>query len=270
VPGICAKLTFDPASDTLAPLAYGATGSVTGTVEANAGGTAAKAKWTVTARANGTFAPPTAEGGSTRFGYVVTNAGSGVKLSGSFKVTSTAGVAEGTWTQKTAALAVNAPLPFEPDLNKLAADDGAYNGSITQGSSPLNATRSGTVHGCDISVNPPPPPCDTPVNLAVPVALGVIVDIPAMSSTAKVSWILPSVFVGDNGPASPCYTPTLSAVPNVETRTVPADEILRPGQHTLTVTRSVNASSSFGRVQGTTGASITFHRVNADGSNYTG
>jgi hypothetical protein len=104
------------------------------------------------------------------------------------------------------------------------------------------------------------------VNLNVPVALGVIVDIPATSSTAKVSWILPSVFVGDNGPASPCYTPTLSAVPDVETRTIPADDILKPGKHTLMVTRSVNV----GTVQGTTGASITFQRVNADGSAYTG
>jgi hypothetical protein len=119
-------------------------------------------------------------------------------------------------------------------------------------------------------VNPPPPPCDTPVNLAVPVALGVIVDIRATSSTATVSWILPSVFVGDNGPGYPCYTPTLGATPDVEKRTVPADDILKPGHHTLMVTRSVNVSSSFGSVDGSTGASITFHRVNADGSTYTG
>jgi hypothetical protein len=309
VPGICAKLTFDPASDTLAPLAEGASGSVRGTVEANAGGTAAKGKWTVTGQANGAFTPPTAQGGTATFTYVVTNAGSGVKLSGTFKATSTAGVADGTWTQKTKAtgddayfvvdavnysanhsssssqsqngicdvsgsvtesLAVNTPRPFEPDFNKLEGSGGAYSGSITQGSSPLSATRSGTVHGCDISMGPPPPACDTQVNLAVPVALGVIVDIPAMSSTAKVSWVLPSVFVGDNGPASPCYTPTLGAVPDIETRTVQTDDILRPGQHTLMVTRNVNFSSPFGTVQGATGASITFHRVNADGSSYTG
>jgi hypothetical protein len=309
VPGKCAKLTFDPASDTLAPLAEDASGSVRATVEANAGGTAAKGKWTLTGQANGVFTPPTAEGGTTTFTYLVTNAGTGVKLSGSFKATSTAGVAEGTWTQKTKttddaayfvvdaisysanhssssskmqnnicnvsgsvteSLAVNSPLPFEPDLNKLDGSGGAYAGSITQGSSPLTATRTGVVHGCDISVNPPPPPCDTNVNQAVPVALGVVVDIPAMSSTAKVTWVLPSVFVGDNGPASPCYTPTLSAVPNPETRTVPASDILAPGQHTLMVTRNVNVSSPFGSVQGATGASITFHRVKADGSSYTG
>jgi hypothetical protein len=309
VAGTCAKLTFDPASDTLAPLAEGATGSVTGAVEANAGGTAAKAKWTVTATANGTFAPPTAEGGTRAFTYVVTNAGTGVNLSGTFKATSTAGVAEGTWTQKTQepspdayyivdavnysanhssaspqsanticdvngsvteSLVVNGARPFEPDFNKLEASDGAYAGSITLGSSAPPANRSGTVHGCDITMGPPPPPCDTQVNLDVLVQLGVIVDIPAMSSTATVSWILPAVFVGDNGPASPCYTPTLGAVPNVETRTVQAADILKPGQHTLMVTRNVNFSAPFGTVQGSTGASITFHRVNADGSNYTG
>jgi hypothetical protein len=170
----------------------------------------------------------------------------------------------------TESLVANGPRPFEPDFNKLQASDGAYAGSITLGSSAPPANRSGTVHGCDISVGPPPPPCDTQVNLDVPVQLGVIVDIPAMSSTATVSWILPAVFVGDNGPASPCYTPTLQAVPNVETRTVQAADILNPGQHTLMVTRNVNFSAPFGAVQGSTGASITFHRVNADGSSYTG
>ena len=309
VPGICAKLTFDPASDTLAPLAEDAGGSVRGTVEANAGGTAAKGKWTLTAQANGVLTPPSAEGGTATFTYLVTNAGTGVKLSASFKATSTAGVAEGTWTQKTKpaddaayfvvdamsysashtssssqmqnticdvsgsvteSLAINSPLPFEPDFNKLEGSGGAYAGSISQGSGPLNATRTGVVHGCDISVTPTPPPCDTQVNLSVPVALGVLVDIPAMGSTATVTWVLPSVFVGDNGPASPCYTPTLSAVPTPETRTVPAADILAPGPHTLMVTRSVNASSPFGTVQGNTGASVTFHRVNVDGSPYTG
>jgi hypothetical protein len=309
IPGKCAKLTFDPASDTLAPLAEDAGGSVRGAVEANAGGTAAKGKWTLTAQANGVFTPPAAEGGTATFTYLVTNAGNGVKLSASFKATSTAGVAEGTWTQRTKpagidayyvvdaisysashtssssqsqnticnvtgsvteSLAINTPLPFEPDFNKLEGSGGAYAGSITQGSSPLNATRSGTVHGCDITMGSPPPACDTAVNLAVPVALGIIVDVPAGSSTAKVSWVLPSVFVGDNGPASPCYTPTLAAIPNPETRTVPAADILAPGQHTLMVTRSVSFSGAFGSVDGNTGASITFHRVNADGSSYTG
>jgi hypothetical protein len=305
--GTCAKLTFDPASDTLAALAEGVTGTVTGAVEANAGGTAAKGKWTVTGSANGAIAPPTAQGGKAPFTYVVTHAGSGVKLSASFKATSTAGVAEGTWTQKTAAsadayyivdavnyganhtsassqsqngicdvdgsvtesLVLNGARPFEPDFNKLEASDGAYSGSITLDSGAPAAKRSGVVHGCDISTIPPPS-CDTQVNLDVPVALGVGVDIPAMSSTATVSWILPGVFVGDNGPASPCYTPTLQAVPNVETRTVQAADILTPGQHTLMVTRNVNFSGSSGTVQGSTGASITFHRVNADGSSYTG
>jgi hypothetical protein len=305
-PGTCAKLTFDPASDTLAPLDEGAAGTVNGTVEANAGGTAAKAKWTVTAQANGALAPPTAQGGTTAFTYVVTNAGTGVKLSGSFKATSTAGVAEGMWTQKTKAgddaffvvdavnysanhsssstkmqnticdvsgsvteSLVSGPLSFEPDFNKLEGSGGAYSGSISQGSSPLNATRSGVVHGCDISMPSPPPACDTNVNQAVPVALGIIVSIPAASSTATVSWVLPAVFVGDNGPGYPCYTPTLGTTPDTETRTVPATDILAPGQHALMVTRNVNVSASY-TVQGSTGASITFHRVNADGSPYTG
>jgi hypothetical protein len=170
----------------------------------------------------------------------------------------------------TESLAINTPLPFEPDFNKLEGSGGAYSGSITQASSPLNAKRSGVVHGCRLDMGSPPPTCDTNVNQDVPVALGVIVDIPAMSSTAKVSWVLPSVFVGDGGPATPCYTPTLSAIPDLETRTVATADILAPGQHTLMVTRNVSVSAFPGTVQGATGATITFHRVNADRSSYTG
>lgn len=309
-PGTCAKLTFDPASDSLSPLADGAGGTVTGKVEANAGGVAAKAKWTVTAMGNGAFTPSTAQGGSAPFRYVVTRTGRNIRLSGTFKATSTAGVAEGTWAQKTQepgpdafyvvdavnydanhtssstesqnticdvdasvheSLHLNTPRPFRPDFDKLTYSDGAYGGSISLDPADATATRTGTMHGCDISApDPPPPACDTDVNVDVPVGIGVIVQVAAQSTDAKVTWILPAVAVGDGGPAVPCYTPTLVATPNPEERTVPASDILAPGSHTLTVTRPVNLNAPFGSIQGTTGASMTFHRVNADGSPYTG
>ncbi len=308
-PGTCAKLTFDPATESLAPLADGGSGSVTGKIEANAGGVAAKAKWTVTAMANGAFTPPTAQGGSAPFRYVVTRTGRNVRLSGSFRATSTAGVAEGTWTQKTQepgpdahyvvdavnydanhisssteaqnticdvngnvheSLHLNTPRPFKPETNKLTFSADAYGGIIGLDPGDEPATRTGVVHGCDISVDPPPPACDVDVNLEVPVGIGVIVDIAARSSEAKVTWILPVIAVGDSGPAFPCYGPTLVATPNPEERTVPADNVLTPGSHTLMVTRPAGFNAPFGTIQGTTAASITFHRVNADGSPYTG
>ncbi len=309
IPGKCASLTFDPASGSTAPLADGASGTVTGTIAANAGGAAAKAKWTVTATANGGIGPPTAQGGTAQFAYVVTKTGKNVRLSGSFKATSTAGVAEGTWTQKTVepgadayyivdavqydadhgssstktdngicdvdgsvteSLALGTSRPFQPDVNKLTYGEGAYAGGIALDAAAPPARRTGVVHGCDISMGSPPPACDANVNLDVPAPIGVLVDIPANSPDAKLTWILPSVFVGDNGPGFPCYAPTLAAVPDVEKRTVSADDILKPGAHTVMVTRNVNFSAQFGHVQGVTGASITFHRVNADGSPYTG
>jgi hypothetical protein len=100
-PGKCAKLTFDPRSNGPRKLKLDEQGTVTGKVESNQGGVAAKGKWKVTAQTNGEFSPPTAEGGTAPFAYRVTRAGAGVKLTGTFRATSTAGVAEGTWTQDT-------------------------------------------------------------------------------------------------------------------------------------------------------------------------
>ena len=305
---VCATATFDPASDTRR-LHDGDSGQVKATVQDKGGIVAAKAKWTVADQRNGTIAPPTATGATPSFTYLVTRAGAGIKLSGTFRVTSTAGVAEATWTQPTEAdpgpayyvidavsydanhsststktnngicdvngsvtesLVVNTPRPFDPVSGKLEASDGAYAGSIALDPAAPKARRNGVVHGCDISADPPPPACDTNVDLDVPAQIGVIVDIAAGSPDAKLTWILPSVFVGDGGPGFPCYTPTLAAVPDVEQRTVPADDILKPGTHKQTVTRNVNFTAPFGHVQGVTGASITFHRVNADGSAYSG
>ena len=101
-PGACAKLAFEPASAALKPLAKGQTGQVTGRVVANSdGGTASAGKWTLVGAANGTITPPDAAGAAPMFTWTVTKAGHGIKLKGDFKVTSTAGVASGTWEQET-------------------------------------------------------------------------------------------------------------------------------------------------------------------------
>jgi hypothetical protein len=100
-PGKCAKLTFDPPSNGPRKLKLDEQGTVTGKVESNQGGLAAKGKWKLTSQANGEFTPPTAEGGTAPFTYRVTRVGADVKLAGTFRATSTAGVAEGTWTQDT-------------------------------------------------------------------------------------------------------------------------------------------------------------------------
>ena len=117
-PGTCAKLTFSPPRDTI-KVSKNVPGQVSAKVESNQGGVAADGRWQITAQANGTFAPSQARGGSTSFQYTPTVSGPGVKLSGTFRVTSTAGVAEGTWTQD---------LP--PSVNHIA---GTFNGTFTTG-----------------------------------------------------------------------------------------------------------------------------------------
>jgi hypothetical protein len=101
-PGACAKLVFDRASGALPPLSKGQTGQVTGHVVTNSdGGTARSGTWTVVDADNGTITPASAAGALPVFSWTVTNTGDGIKLKGDFKATSTAGVADGTWTQPT-------------------------------------------------------------------------------------------------------------------------------------------------------------------------
>jgi hypothetical protein len=101
-PGTCAELAFDPASNTLQPLATGYAGQLTGRVVAKSDGATAKSgRWTLAGAQNGTITPSTATGAMPAFTFVVTNMGNGIKLMGDFKATSTAGVASGSWEQPT-------------------------------------------------------------------------------------------------------------------------------------------------------------------------
>lgn len=99
-PGTCAKLTFSPPSGAI-KVRKNTPGQLEGSVQANQGGVAAAGRWRVTAQSNGTFSPTEARGGTASFQYNATTVGPGVKLSGTFRATSTAGVAEGTWMQDT-------------------------------------------------------------------------------------------------------------------------------------------------------------------------
>ena len=164
-------------------------------------------------------------------------------------------------------------MPFNPDGDKLELGDGAYSGSITAPPDQLSATRTVLYHGCDISQNPPPP-CVTDATQSVPMAVGILVQIAKGSESARVTWSLPAVVVGDGGPGSPCYTPTLTATPQPPETTEPASTFLAPGTHRLEVTRPtaflLDRPGLRQQISGQTIASITFHRVNPDGSSYTG
>jgi hypothetical protein len=99
-PNRCATVSFAPASEALT-LNTGDSGSVTSTVAAKAGGQPKAAVWTVSGQQNAVFAPGAGEPNPLKTDYQVTNAGTGVRVQGTFKATSPAGVAEAKWTQKT-------------------------------------------------------------------------------------------------------------------------------------------------------------------------
>jgi hypothetical protein len=165
-------------------------------------------------------------------------------------------------------------MPFNADADKLDLNDGAYFGSIMAPPDQLSATRTVFYHGCDISQPPPAPACVTSVTQPVPMSVGILVQIAKGSESAKVTWALPAVVVGDGGPGTPCYTPTLTATPNPPETTEPASTFLARGTHKIQVTRPtaflLDQPGLRQQISGQTIASITFHRVNQDGTPYTG
>ena len=99
-PGTCARLELDPARDTLTVHA-GDTGTFNAQVlAANGGGTASKARWTLSAQQNGTFSPTSTQEREPSFSYTVASQPSGQTLSVAVRATSTAGVAQDTWSQR--------------------------------------------------------------------------------------------------------------------------------------------------------------------------
>ncbi len=99
-PNVCADMKFDPVSDTLL-LERGKSGGFKARVESKAGGAPAGAKWTLSESRNADVTPAKALANPATFSYTVTNAGKGIEVQAAFRVTSRAGVAEGTWTQPT-------------------------------------------------------------------------------------------------------------------------------------------------------------------------
>lgn len=99
----CASMHFEPASETL-KLKKGQTGTFKSLIEASKGGAPPAATWTLGAQQNATFTPGAAQANPLSTSYNVTNAGKGLLVSATVKATSKAGVAEGTWKQKTESL----------------------------------------------------------------------------------------------------------------------------------------------------------------------
>ena len=102
-PNKCASVRFEPASETL-KLRKGQTGTFKSRAEASGGGAPPVATWTLSTQQNASFSPAAGTANPLSTSYSVTNAGAGIVVSTVVKATSKAGVAEGTWKQKTGKL----------------------------------------------------------------------------------------------------------------------------------------------------------------------
>jgi hypothetical protein len=103
-PNRCARLKLSPTKDTLT-LGPGQTGSFNAEGDAVADGSrAAKASWTLSGPQNGAFSPAASKDPGPTFSYEVSGSPSGDKLLVTVKATSSAGVAEETWSQNISAI----------------------------------------------------------------------------------------------------------------------------------------------------------------------
>jgi hypothetical protein len=136
----CAKLKFDPQSGTLT-LSPGDTGKLSAEVDATAdGGRAEKASWTLSNEQNGSFSPTSSKDPQPSFSYVVSASPSGTMVSVSVKATSTAGVAQDTWSQK---------------LRTLNTITGTFTGHATDLGVIYDWTGSATFQRIDIGTSTP-------------------------------------------------------------------------------------------------------------------
>ena len=142
-PGKCATLKLNPVRNTLT-LEPGATGTFSAQVIAvNGGGVAARARWTLSGEQNGSFTPATTNDREPTFSYTVTTNPSGETLSVSVRATSTAGVAQETWSQK-----------IEPKLTTIS---GTFTGHATDLGVIFDWTGTATFARTDTGTDVPGP-----------------------------------------------------------------------------------------------------------------
>ena len=92
------------------------------------------------------------------------------------------------------------------------------------------------------------------------------------SPTADVRWNMPAPIIGTEPFPSDCYAPAIVGSVQPLDVTEPRATFLTPGPHTITARRVVDFVGSTGggnrSASGQGTASITFHRVDADGSSF--
>jgi hypothetical protein len=306
-PGACAKVVFAPPTDTT-KVPKGIQGTVTPHVEANAGGTAAKAKWTLSDQEKGTFSPAEVEAPSPAISYTPTGEDK-QKLKAKFRATSTAGVAEDSWQQEiedrvryfkvtglvyTDQLALDGLPPIgtctastsQTNTTTFQPSSDPWDGAVGQlGPSPTGPRGGSLIAKGDVLSTAAFSGCELNMDGTAYVSCSemsagsflnvVILDVELPDSgPAKLTWHPLPPRVGDVPPRiTPCIVfggqPT--GPPEPVTRTEPVETFMTPGPHTvsLDLSRDVPASGA-GTLHSIAHYALTFHRVNADGSPYTG
>ena len=254
-PNTCVKLKFTPASRTL-KLRRGAHGSMSAqALDVQHGGTA-RGHWTRTTQQNATFTPASAQGTDPSFSYQVTKAGKGIIVAASLRVTSKAGVGQGTWEQETE----DAPLYRGEVHDTLSIDSGgtcpeqqqsSYSASLAPApDQPFSILDPGSVYGSDEQATGTYtlPPCDN-----LPGCSSTLSDDPNNSATVFFDaqgdgtvgvTLEPGNLIQSGGPCSVHYVTLYGSFPQsmIGEPTIPVDLSYHDAQinisGTLTLTRA--------------------------------
>lgn len=147
----CASVSFDPPSRTIT-IAQGDSGQVRPKIDSKQGGSPPTATWTMTDPANATFTPDTAEGNPATFGYIAARTGAPADVEAAFKAVSRAGVAAGTWVQRS-----DPPPP--PGFAGSISGTAVYDGNELGAGNDMQAQWEGTL---EVTLSPPQQPGEPP------------------------------------------------------------------------------------------------------------
>jgi hypothetical protein len=140
----CVQLKWNPEYNTMT-LRKNQRGTFTGRVQAQDGGTATRSRWNAVQQTNVRVSPTSTRGGGTAtFGIVPTAAGDNVATSVNFRVTSTAGVREGSYAVKTKDV---------PTINRIA---GTFNSTYEVASGSFDSVLDFSGNVTYVRVTPAP------------------------------------------------------------------------------------------------------------------
>jgi hypothetical protein len=301
-PGTCLQLTWNPASESKTVKA-GETGTINGTLQAVRDGKSPKGIWTRAAQQNATFTPDsrtTEPGAQGAFNWTVT--GDSGHASGTYRVTSMAGVAEVPWRArilppfryyrvlaasmtehvsgesvtmqytgtKDAGVSVIQEQPFDPTDDVLYPNgpNGEYTGKIW-----VVAEADADAH---MSVPGYPDRCELDDHYTEPDApVGFSVDIGPNATMATIKWFIRGPGVGiQNWPLN-CYPQPIGGPPpggGFGTAQVPVEHFKAAGPQTLTFQGTALDLPGYGAdgpgatLDLTVDLSLTFQQVNSDGT----